>query len=240
MKQLAGYFIVMMILAFVLPTESHSSFETNAPMITHHSRRVVLKRSGIPLSVHVADDSRIGRVLVVFRIDGHMIEKQIPKESSEVDVPVQVQVIKPNTPLFLTADTTRLIETLAEGDQLWVTGQKKSFFQVQSSEHRTGYIDPKATLVLRYGVKYSTVISDSILGDHSSLNYRLVVLDEYGNSTETPWHPLRVLTFDQVQALLQGKSLNPDNTPLYRHPLFLICTGLISAGLVYAVGMGAL
>ncbi len=240
MKQPAGLLFAIMVLAFVPPTQSSSSFETNAPMIAHHSRRVVLKQSGIPLSVHVADDSEIGRVLVVVRLEGHVIEKQIPRESNEVDVPVQVQVITPNTPLYLTADTTRMIETLSEGEQLWVTGQKKSFLQVQSPEYRTAYIDPKATLVLRYGVKYSTVISDSILGDHSSLDYRLVVLDEYGNSTETPWYPLRVLTFVQVQALLQGQSLNPGNTPVYRHPLFLICTGLISAGLVYAVGTEAL
>ncbi|MBN1540855.1 hypothetical protein JW992_01835 [candidate division KSB1 bacterium] len=212
-----------------------------APIISH--RPVKLAQRGKPLNIiaHIAGDREIETAFLHLQYGGRSIKGKLPVLAQPASVPVRVRVIDSGVALLSAADSnSRQIGAIEPGADLYVTAVRNGFYRVYEPNGDSGYLSQSNVQILSSGRRYGAAVPASITSSNE-LAYRIEAIDVNGQTTETDWTAVRLITEADISAIQSGNA--PANlaapatrsagSPFYRKPVFWLFVALTAGGAYY-------
>ncbi|HNR68323.1 MAG TPA: SH3 domain-containing protein [bacterium] len=215
---------------------------TAAPIISHRPVKMAKKAQPLNIIAHIASDAEIESTYLHLRYDGRSTKGKLPRLQTAGDVPVQVRVTDDRIALLSAADRSSRQTGVVEGGTIvYVTAVRNGFYRVYVPNGESGYLPASGVQILSSGHRFGAAVPASITAAQE-FAYRIQVIDRNGQSAETEWTPVRLVSAEDIALMQSGKtpsaaltaaSPSGAGTPFYRKALFWIFLAATAGGIIY-------
>ena len=181
------------------------SMDSTPPVLAHNPIKFGYRGKPLKITANIGDDSKIQSASITIQYGGKSITGNFPPRKDLAVVPVLAQA---QTDLVVYAGPGSQYAQRGSffmGDQFFITGQKQNYYQVYKSTNIKGYVEAVKVSIVMTGQAYGVSLPPSIT-NQSELSYQISVTDINGNTTVGDLTRVRLLTEDEIDALLAEKS----------------------------------